>query len=54
MSIDLTREDGTNISSTNKYLSNYKVWFKQRAKKIEHFWPESNTKEKIYTLYQIP
>jgi hypothetical protein len=50
MYTDLSREDETIISLSKKYLSNYKAWFKQRTKKIEHFLTESNTKEKFYTL----
>ena len=50
MYIDLSRESETKTSLSKKHLSNYKAWFKQRMKKIENLWPESNTKEKIFTL----
>ena len=50
MYIDLSRESETKTSLPKKHLSNYKAWFKQRMKKIENLWPESNTKEKIFTL----
>ena len=50
MYTDLSRKNETKTSLSKKHLSNYKAWFKQRMKKIENLWPESNTKEKFFTL----
>ena len=37
-------------NQSNTILSIFKEWLNYRIKKIEHYWFESNTKEKIFTL----
>ena len=50
MSIELNREDVTIILLTKRIMSNYKACLNKLLKKIEHYWLEINTKEKLFAL----
>ena len=50
MCIELNREDLVRIISTKRSLPNYNASLIKLLKKINLYWLEINTKEKLYAL----